>query len=250
MDIRDVKDIPESSARNLQEIYRKQCQLLDHYTKIEKLPKPPLSLHEKEDQLLLKDFLSRIVEELGEAYESYEKLLRDPKEYYVWNFYEELSDALHFTIEALIYTNIFPPDIAKYLKTTIGCDYVTCTGGDEHNVWKGCFAYSNYRIRKYIPTPNIQLIAGLPLHTLLKEQLQNHLWKVTYEIQLTRNALKNKGWKQTQVLSDVNLVREQMIKSFLTLIDACHFIGIDEDFLFELYCKKNVVNNFRITSKY
>jgi len=255
MDIRDItlEEVNDHvKSRRLQDIYRLQSNLIEHYTKIECLPNPPLVINQKDHQILLKDFLSRVVEELGEAYESYETLMTKKEAYYIWNFYEEIADALHFMIEALIYTNIFPEDIKLYLQKEVGCDYKNCTQLDLDNVWKGCFGYSRYRVLQVTHYNNLPLesLMGLIVHPLVSQQVQTYLWKVTYQIQMVRNALKNKAWKQTKMVTDRKVVNGYMIKSFLALIDACHFLGINEDLLYDLYRKKNQVNEFRVKSKY
>ena len=72
MDSRDIKEEPSIPKDNkyLESIYEMQKQLLDSYISIEGLPKYPLNINTKTNQLILKDFTSRVIEELAEAYES------------------------------------------------------------------------------------------------------------------------------------------------------------------------------------
>ena len=75
-------------------------------------------------------------------------------------------------------------------------------------------------------------------------------WEVTYNLGLMCNCLKNKPWKQTQMLTD-----RPKFYGFLRLAwEALICIYKDNDMedidVYNLYFKKNAVNQFRIRSKY
>ena len=72
----------------------------------------------------------------------------------------------------------------------------------------------------------------------------------TLAFNIARNTLKNKPWKQTQMKTDEANYRMLIIEGFVKLIEFFEFAGLTEDDIYFLYYKKNMVNNFRIRSKY
>lgn len=74
---------------------------------------------------------------------------------------------------------------------------------------------------------------------------------VVYYLGLAANCLKNKPWKQTQMLTD-NLKFDTYIQTaFWKLIDASTAAGIKTPHeMYDLYFRKNKVNQFRQESKY
>ena len=61
MDARDITEaVPiVSDGRYLEKIYELQKELIDHYVKIEGLPKYPLDVNTKKSQVIIKDFVGR-----------------------------------------------------------------------------------------------------------------------------------------------------------------------------------------------
>lgn len=82
------------------------------------------------------------------------------------------------------------------------------------------------------------------------EKMAAYYWNVVYEISLAGNTLKNKPWKQSQVLTDKPKFIEQMNKTFEALIECCAAFGLTAEDFYYLYFKKAAVNQFRIDSKY
>ena len=91
MDIRNIPKMDLIKVDNLnhfnQLVLEKQNNLISHYSVIEKLPTPPVNLNTKFNQTMVKDFSARVVEELGEMYESYHK--NYTKLFYSLDFPEE-----------------------------------------------------------------------------------------------------------------------------------------------------------------
>ena len=111
MDIRDItEEVEYPGVESLEKVFELQKEILESYIKIEGMPMYPLNINTKESQKMLKDFSGRIIEELGEGFESYlimlelfhngsdEKLMIP----HLQNFNEEISDALHFWLELMI----------------------------------------------------------------------------------------------------------------------------------------------------
>ena len=64
------------------------------------------------------------------------------------------------------------------------------------------------------------------------------------------NCLKNKPWKQTHMLTDEPKFKNYIIKAFLGIIGIYIDNEYSEKDMYNLYFKKNAVNQFRQRSKY
>ena len=133
MDIRNIKGaVPEVSQENiLQEIYKLGIEQFEGYRNIEKLPVYPLDINNAKSQVILKDFIGRVIEELTEGFESTDAAVILLKKYgwnidnltedeyqevlnHLANANEEQADATGFYITLLAYSNILPEDILSY----------------------------------------------------------------------------------------------------------------------------------------
>ena len=90
------------------------------------------------------------------------------------------------------------------------------------------------------------------LHTrvgnmLIKEMIDSTIQELSEAIQTMKNW---KPWKQTDMETDVEHFKEEMIDGLHFYIEALILAGVDADEVFELYFKKNKVNQFRQNSKY
>ena len=83
MDSRNIKEpTPQiEDGKHLEKIYDLQKELLDSYIKIEGLPSYPIDVNSKKSQIILKDFTGRVIEELGEGYESMLKVFNKRLDY-------------------------------------------------------------------------------------------------------------------------------------------------------------------------
>lgn len=81
-------------------------------------------------------------------------------------------------------------------------------------------------------------------------RLKDFAWRITEEIGEAMNCLKNKPWKQTQMLTDVDHYMEELADAFHFIIELFILSGIDAQKLAELYFKKSLVNKFRQRSQY
>ena len=80
--------------------------------------------------------------------------------------------------------------------------------------------------------------------------LKDFAWRITEELGEAMNCLKNKPWKQTEMLTDVDHYKEELADAFHFFIELCIISGISSEELFLLYFKKSEVNLFRQRSKY
>lgn len=272
MDIRDINMEPfeytysKNTGRVVQAIFKLQKDLLDLYIGVEKLPQYPIDINAPVNQVLIKDFIARVTEELGEAYESYLWLYnwargdqahdRDTAVQKLYNFNEEIADAIHFLVEALIFTGITPTLLNQYISQFNFPEYMPDDRDDTYNLVKDTpIAYQGRGFDKSIIAlphllENLLTKGGQESSPNMKGILAERMWSVTYFLQLSRNALKNKPWKQSQMLSDGKVYRTNMVYAFIELVALCQYMGMTEKHFFAIYWAKNQVNHFRIQSKY
>lgn len=75
-------------------------------------------------------------------------------------------------------------------------------------------------------------------------------WQVSYYLGLVGNTLKNKPWKQTEMPTDEEKFYGNLGKAFKSLFECLKAQGADEKVVFDYYCRKNQVNQFRQRSNY
>lgn len=286
MDARDIKEIPPvvEDGRYLEAIYSLQKELIDHYVGIEGLPQYPLDVNTKKNQLLIKDFVGRVIEELAEGYESFKLVGEITEKNQLWfngdynneyvqmlnhlqNANEEQADALHFMVELLIFANIQPEDIDSYCNKI--CDdlnqhTLTLTTNTLHKA--GMIGYNMLKVDNgsEVTTPvlnlltlldsdkDTSLIKGGSLYSSLSYlEMKSNMWDVVYHLNIARNYLKNKPWKQSQMMTNESAFQEELVKAFIKLIGYFYTLGLnDREDIYTLYFKKQRVNKFRIHSNY
>lgn len=117
----------------LEKMFELQVSLLEEYLPIEKLPHWPLNVNTREAQAILKDMSARVIEELGEGYESTTYVLQmmdklgcnfnfkwTEEDYrqllnHLQNSNEEQADAISFFFNLLMYSNIDINDVKEYV---------------------------------------------------------------------------------------------------------------------------------------
>lgn len=67
---------------------------------------------------------------------------------------------------------------------------------------------------------------------------------------LTCNCLKNKPWKQSQILTDTEKFKRLLEAEFSQFIMLCSRAGFNPTTLYDMYMRKNQVNQFRQRSNY
>jgi hypothetical protein len=158
------------------------------------------------------------------------------------NFNEELSDALHFFLEALMYSGV---DITGFgMKADLIGNYMNSRGGVKFIAHANCQVISDEDLKDPF------LSGGRTMHGEFKLHAQVMLWRITYQLQIARNCLKNKPWKQTEMLTDNRLYKTHLVDAFYEFLKAMCYFGHTKESLFTIYFKKNQVNQFRISSKY
>ena len=288
MDARDIKDpVPVvSDGRYLEKIYELQKELVDHYVKIEGLPPYPIDVNTKKSQVIIKDFVGRVIEELAEGYESmllidelsvknlnwsynYSSIEFNQCINHLQNVSEEMADAMHFMTELLIYVNIQPEDILAYIKKETGSKFESLfrNVGNYNNIIDIAMTYGTALFygtmdvscvgtdllkvegTEYLTDQELYRAAHIYNHNFFY-QYKEALWDVTYHLNIARNFLKNKPWKQSQMMTDEIRFQAEIVKGFIKMMGAFSMIDITPENLFHIYFKKNRANAFRIRSNY
>jgi hypothetical protein len=214
VNIKDFSSVP--SADKLITIFERQKELMVKYHQIELAngvysPTETLNLDMMKDQLRLKDFAWRITEELGEALEA---LLLHPG---TEHMEEEISDSLHFLTEFSIMVNYRPEGtLEEFYNIANQTHQLGATAFKQKN-----FASMAYRVGYF-----------------------------TMRLAIVCNTLKNKPWKQTQMITDKTYFFESLRLTWIAFMQLCSVAGITPDKLYDLYFRKMQVNLFRQESKY
>ena len=270
MDIRDIKETILVPENPLESMFKLQLELLDKYIGFEEgLPPYPVDLNSRESQVLLKDFTGRIIEELGEGYESYRIMLdmfhrgedRPDMIPHLQNFNEEISDAIHFWLELMIYSGYTVETMENWLKEEF--DLRSLATGHIYNGLKDWYSLATFLVDQetqfakfpsFIVIPeeaaDAFLMGGRRLSNDLNRWTKEFLWDITYHFQIARNTLKNKPWKQTEMLTDEVAYEKHMKQGTISLFKFMYFVGLKPNSIYEIYYKKNMVNKFRIESNY
>ena len=283
MDIRTIKEAPEevNNGLFLEKIFELQKKLMEGYIgKIEKnLPRYPISINSEQGQVVLKDFSAEGYESTEEALkiaesvgwnmdlltsEQFEMVINN-----LQNSNEEQADAFAFFTELFIYANIGPKDIYEYINQIILKETDDVLENLDDLFKFGAFILQN---EGYIePTLKLfnlvtedmlndrgkdvkHVLSYIPGFRSTSPELhstEDHiLWKVCYHLNIGRNFLKNKTWKQTQELTDGLRYQEQIVKAFIYYCGYLRVMGFTPETFYVLFFKKHKVNCFRQASNY
>ena len=249
VNIRDF-DVEKVEGDRLDEIFKEQKALMEKYHDIEKATgllqtdQVPVNIHDKHGQARLKDFAWRVTEELGEALEAFE-IHSDIEDHYD----EELADALHFLVEMTILAGIDTQSLINEVRE------LQENGIEISESEKGLHGGFDKLTLLYVSTAltdaQVSLfLSGSPEGKRDEDIVVYMTGKFIRELAKACNFLKNKPWKQSQMLTDVKRFRKQMAKTWQVFIQLAIEANITADRLFELYVGKNKVNKFRQRSNY
>lgn len=292
MDIRDIKiDAPKLEANHLEFLFEKGSEQLDQYIKLEGLPEYPVDVNLRNSQVILKDFIGRIIEELFEGYESLMEAVSDTNTFNfailtrgdyrkllntLQNANEEQADAIGFFIPLMIYSNILPEDIYNYSKEVLGFEAKSLNQLMSVGVsllikdgYKDKYGYLHTwdllsvelisqvfdlskdeaeswynRILEY--TPGFNRLSPCKV----EEEGRSQLWGIMYQLNISRNILKNRPWKQTTVMTKELDFQESVVKSFIYYLGYLACNGFDQDNLVTLFNRKQALNLWRIKTGY
>lgn len=278
MDIRNINEqVPQvEETEVLPQMYILGLEQLNGYRQIESLPEYPLDINNPKSQVILKDFIGRVIEELTEGFESTDEvfdlcskngwnmeMLNEEEHQSILNSLananEEQADALGFFFTLLAYSNILPEDILSYNKAkdlfevmAIGVKELVIKYSDYHNLLKFDIIRKEdfyedegkwEHINSY--TPGFH-----QMNELSHEAEKLYLWEVIYELNKARNFLKCRPWKQTQVMTKEIDFQESLVKSFYLYMGFLAMNGFTPLGLFGLFFKKQRLNLWRQNTNY
>lgn len=190
------------------------------------------------------------------------------------NSNEEQADATAFYIELFIYAGITPEAIEttvrelfkqQYLESDeetsllellmyIGESLVLPRDVDDPQHSRHCYPLisdndfeseaKRDKVYGYIPGFHFN---STSFHEAIESRM---LWEVTYHLNIGRNYLKNKPWKQSGEMTNESLYCIEIILGFIKYMGYLSVMGLTPETLYVLQYKKNQVNRFRIRSGY
>lgn len=278
MDVRNIREeVPNiKETEVLPQMYTLGLEQLNGYRQIESLPEYPLDINNPKSQVILKDFIGRVIEELTEGFESTNEvfdlcskngwnmeMLNEEEHQSILNSLananEEQADALGFFFTLLAYSNILPEDILSYNKAkdlfevmVIGVKELVIKYSDYHNLLKfDIICKKDFyedegkweHINSY--TPGFH-----QMNELSHEAEKLYLWEVIYELNKARNFLKCRPWKQTQVMTKEIDFQESLVKAFYLYMGFLAMNGFTPLGLFGLFFKKQRLNRWRQQTNY
>jgi len=210
----NIEDFTSNPSENkLDDIFQKQASLMNKYHEIEKQNGFPVF---KAPVNLHGAQAQAKIKDFAwriteEIGEALEALAKEEDEH----FKEELSDALHFLVEMSILVGYKPTHTLEELFKTA--------------------MYNNAN-----PESEVEQLNEVYYRTGILVQ----------ELGKAMNCLKNKPWKTSQMITDVTYFNLCMAKTWEVFIDLCDVGGLGADSLYDLYFRKNKVNQFRQRSGY
>lgn len=219
----------EVTGDKLKAIFKRQSELMSKYHDIElrsgllQTEDCPVNLDDKRGQARLKDFAWRVTEEVGEALDSLHSGDKD-------HYYEELIDGLHFLAEMSILAGTSPEEIFKVVfEREVKSDedilevFVTCAKQETVRFEDSC-------------KPGLCDIAFKVMN--LVESLG-----------MTCNCLKNKPWKQSNMVTDRNAFYQNLSITWKVYISLLS-LDLTAEEIVDVYLRKSQVNKFRQRSNY
>ena len=217
----------EVTGDKLVAIFERQHELMVKYHDIElrsglmQTEDCPVNLDDKRGQARLKDFAWRITEEVGEALDSLHSGDKD-------HYYEELIDGLHFLTEMSWLTGITPSGIFR--------NVFEREPAPDEDMLETFVIRSQQQQAKFDVNPSPSDIAFKVMN--LVEALG-----------MTCNCLKNKPWKQSNMVTDRNAFYQNFSivwKVYIALLS----LELSAEEIVDVYLRKSQVNKFRQRSNY
>lgn len=233
VNVADIKvdDIPTPTKEKdmLALMFERQHGLATKYLPIEKdngllqTEAFPINIDDRKGQARAKDFAWRVSEEL---YEATDALVQHPDNRE--HFLEEMIDSIHFFLELNLLCGIDDKTIRTYFGIPEDSDALEYLQGVANSIE----TYSKEEINNIPEALLIYVTIGQPIGNAM-------------------NRLKNKPWKQTHMVTDVEAFIDCLMPAWLGYFRVLsHKHGLTAKDIFTLYFKKSEVNKFRIRSGY
>ena len=282
MDIRNIKEklpIDPYNLNFLETIFDIAKEQLKAYkdSGIEQLPDYPMNINIPRNQEVIKDFISRVIEELNEGFESTDIVypllnndsigwnmdrLDDESTQYIkdtlQNACEEQADALGFMMTILLYLNIGSDDLLRWsgkhvTKICTNLNQVMAVGRDLLISKMDDYAVTTapYNIVDYQTSSDSEYIPGFSRMNYDYHRTEKlAIFSITYCLNMARNDLKCRPWKKTQVLTKENEVQSYIVEAFYLFMGFLKMYGFDPYSITNLYFKKYKLNIWRLKTNY
>lgn len=220
----------EITGDKLKAIFERQSELMSKYHDIElrsgllQTEDCPVNLDDKRGQARLKDFAWRVTEEVGEALDSLHSGDKD-------HYYEELIDGLHFLTEMSILAGTSPEEIFKVVfeREVKSNEDILETFVDRVN-------------QESFPDP---VNSCSPCLSDIAFKVMN----LVESLGMTCNCLKNKPWKQSNMVTDRNAFYQNLSITWKVYISLLS-LDLTAEEIVDVYLRKSQVNKFRQRSNY
>lgn len=275
MDIRNIKEGAPKVENNqyLEQMFQLGREQLSAYINNgpEDLPEEfPLNVNIPRNQVVLKDFINRVIEELMEGYESTQaafriisekgwnnELLKDDEveelNNHLQNACEEQADAVGFFMTLFLYANIGPEDIYEFAKV-----YSYCKVENLYDVMGVGQNYQDLDIDENhlfclpILEKNEDYIPGfyeMNLYSHLVTE-KEAIFNTVYYLNMARNSLKCRPWKNTQIMTKEIEFQEYLVNAFYLYMGFLKQFKFSPRRIYIEYFKKFKLNMWRIASAY
>lgn len=234
--------------------------------KLEDLPEYPLDVNSPKNQVLLKDFIARVGEELIEGYQSTDELYHtmvsmgwnidratpdqlDTIEGSLQNACEEQADAIGFFMSLLLFANIDAEDIYKWAFHKLQIKI--------HNLSEvmGLGRYflnqdGEYPINFHLAEPTDIAPGFWEMSEISHANERNFLFQVIEYLNLARNSLKCRPWKSTPVMTKEIEFQDLLVGAFYRYMGFLDIYKFTPQSLYILYYKKYKLNEWRTQTGY
>ena len=225
------------SGDMLEAIFRRQNELMIKYHDIElrsglmQTEDCPVNLDDKRGQARIKDYSWRVTEALGEALDA---RMQDD----LPHFKEELIDGLHFLTELSILSGI--NNIIKN-----GVDYWE---EREKETWAHGVLWDSVVGEAY-DLDKLKGLIHLAEYLYDDFDLEERISSFVMHMGMTCNCLKNKPWKQSNMITDKEAFYKSLGATWISYISIL-MITMDAEEICDTYLRKSQVNKFRQRSNY
>jgi len=110
--------------------------------------------------------------------------------------------------------------------------------------------YDEIEMKKGFFVPDISVFSLDLSDTKNQMYLKDLFYRIVTELVEASECLKNKPWKMSEVPTDVDHLKEELVDALHFYVELCINVGIDSEELFNLYMKKNKVNQWRQETNY
>lgn len=267
MDIRNIKEMPPVVPDILEGIFDIGKSQIAMYRNagIEELPEFPINVNIPKSQELLKDFISRVVEELIEGYQSTNdayaicnelgwnlcRALEEQEDHIqgsLQNACEEQADALGFFMTLLLYANVDAKDIYRWAEVTY--KHLKIKNLGEVMAW-GRYILNHETCTNFIIGEPTNITPGFyEMSEISHAQERDYLFQVIESLNLARNSLKCRPWKQTQIMTKEIEFQNYLVEAFYRYMGFLNIYKFTPSSLYVLYYKKYKLNEWRTQSGY